>query len=166
MNILFVCSGNVSRSFLAEMLLRNEVERLKLKGVSVSSAGLHAHPGSPPDSKMVEHLLGMGVPVVAHQARVMIEEDVELADFILVMEKEQADTIHRLWPAAKGKVELLGKYLSVGGDGDDIIDPFGKSPYHYRVAQSQITLAVRSLARSLVSEQSEGRHAQIKSDRR
>ena len=156
MNILFVCRGNVSRSFLAEMLLRNEVERIEMKGVSVSSAGLHAHPGSPPDSKMVEYLLGMGVPVVAHEARVMIEEDVDWADLLLVMEREQVDTIHRLWPGAKGKVELLGKYLCAGGDGDDIIDPFGRSPYHYRAAQSQITLAVKSLGKKLASKDAFG----------
>lgn len=166
MNILFVCSGNVSRSFLAEMLLRNEIERLKLTGVSVSSAGLHAYPGSPPDSKMVEYLLGMGVPVASHEARVVMEEDMARADLVLVMEKEQADAIHRLWPGAKGKVELLGRYLTAVGDGDDILDPFGRTPYHYRLAQSQITLAARSVAKSLVSKPSEGHHAQIESARR
>jgi len=46
-------------------------------------------------------------------------------------------------------VQLLGKYVA-GGWEDEILDPFGKSPYHYRLAQSQITLAVQSLGKWLV----------------
>jgi len=57
--------------------------------------------------------------------------------------------VEKLWPEAKQKVQRLGKCVT-GGWEDDILDPFGKTPYHYRLAQSQITLAVKSLARWLV----------------
>ena len=152
MNILFVCSGNVSRSFLAEMLLKNEVERNNLDNVSVSSAGLRAYPGSPPDSKMVEYLSKTGIPVKQHKSRQITEEDMDWADLILVMEKDHVRMIEKSWPKIRGKVELLGKFITDGPGADDIIDPFRASPYHYRLAQSQIILAIRSLVKKILSD--------------
>lgn len=68
MNILFVCTANVSRSFLAEKLLKNEVERLRLDNISILSVGLFAYPGNPPDPKMVDYLSEKGIPVERHEA--------------------------------------------------------------------------------------------------
>jgi len=149
MNILFVCSGNVSRSFLAEALLRSELKALKVEDVSVSSAGLYAFPGSPPDPQMTAYLSSMGVSFEPHEARQMSKQELDWADLVLVMERRHEADLEKMWPEAKLKVELLGKYVA-GGWEDDILDPFGNSPYHYRLAQSQITLAVKSLAKWLV----------------
>ena len=149
MNVLFVCSGNVSRSFLAEALLKNELKALKVEGVSVSSAGLYAFPGSPPDPQMTAYLFSMGVSFDPHEARQMSKQELDWADLVLVMERRHAVDLEKLWPEAKLKVQLLGGYVA-GGWEDDILDPFGNSPYHYRLAQSQITLAVQSLAKWLV----------------
>lgn len=141
----------MSRSFLAEILLKEEVRQSGPDDVSVSSAGLYAYAGSPADPQMIDYLLEKGIPVPAHESRQMTEEDADWADRILVMEKRHAEIIERLWPEAKDKVEHLGRYIAAGLPGDDIIDPFGRTPYHYRLAQSQITLAVASLAKSIAS---------------
>ena len=160
MNVLFVCTGNVSRSFLAERLLRQELETLKVQDVAVSSAGLFAPAGSPPDPNMVTYLLNLGTAVGRHEARQIRTEDVAWADLILVMEKVQEGMIKRKWPEAKDKVEHLGRYVSMEPAADDIVDPFGQSPYFYRLAQSQITLAVKSLARKLTEKRREDPHAE------
>lgn len=157
MNVLFVCSGNVSRSFLAEALLRHEMDHLGRREVSVSSAGLRAFPGSPPDPKMVQYLETLGITAPAHEARQVSPEDVDRADLIVVMEREHAQEIARQWPGVGTKVELLGKSLPGVPMEDDIVDPFGRSPYHYRLAQSQITLAVKSLSQRLFSAKGKGR---------
>lgn len=151
MNILFVCSGNVSRSFLAHKLLEKEIAVRDLYDISVSSAGIWAYPGSPPDPKIVEYLLEKGIRVEGHQARKITREDVDWADRILVMEREHARILKETWPEAKGKVELLGKFASGGIGEDEIPDPFRRSPYHYRLAAAQITLAVESLLKDLIS---------------
>ena len=152
MNLLFVCSGNVSRSFLAEVLLKKELEALGIRNISVSSAGLFAYPGNPADPAMVGYLSQMEIRAESHEARQLTEEEVGWADLIMVMEKTQAKRIQDLWPHAQDKVELLGKYASPEQRPDDIIDPYGNSPYHYRLAQAQITMAVKSLAKKLASE--------------
>ena len=162
MNILFVCSGNISRSYLAEMLLRHEVAIRKVSNVSVSSAGIYAFPGNPPDPVMVDHLEKQGIPVATHESRQVSEEDIAWADLILVMEQAHTRDLEVRWPESKGKTESLGRYISEGRDADDIVDPYGKPPYYYRLAQSQITLALRTLIeRVLVGPQPEGNCATL-----
>ncbi len=156
MKILFVCSGNISRSFLAEILFKNEVEQVGADHISASSAGLLAYPGNPPDSRMVDYLAGLGLSARGHSAAQVTREAVDRADLIMVMEQDHDLTIKKLWPEASHKVKRLGEFISDGQEADDIIDPFGKSPYHYRLAQSQISLAVKSLVKKLVSDKSAG----------
>jgi len=139
---------------MAEMLLRNEIEQLKLDNISISSAGLLAYPGSPPDPKMVEYLSAMGITIQGHEARQITKDDVDWADLILVMERDHAAMLERSWPEVRGRVELLGKFVSEGQTVvDDIPDPFGKSSYHYRLAQAQITMAIRSFVKRVLLDQ-------------
>jgi protein-tyrosine-phosphatase len=152
MNILFVCTGNVSRSFLAEMLLKNEVKQHHLKNIEVSSAGVSAYPGIPADPEMVNYLSKIGVPYENHEARAITKDDVDQADLILVMEKAHFEIIKSEWPQIEHKMELLGKYIAPDQAEDDVIDPYGRSAYYYRLAQSQITLAIRSLMKRLLSD--------------
>jgi protein-tyrosine-phosphatase len=152
MNILFLCTGNVSRSYLAEALLKSELQRLNQDdGFSVFSAGLHAFPGSPPDPNMSAFLREKGIAMKSHGARQVREEDLEWADLILVMEKTHEEIISQTWPRETGKVKLLGAYIASALGGEEIADPYGRSPYHYRLAQARIALAVKSLARSLIA---------------
>jgi protein-tyrosine-phosphatase len=145
MNVLFVCSGNISRSFLAEVLLRNEIRERNLKDISVSSAGLFATPGDAPDPKMLDYLTEKGILVGDFAAKQITKQDVEWADLILVMERGHEKIIEEMWPEVKPRLERLGKYTALDLNVDDIVDPFGKSTYHYRLTQAQITLAVKTL---------------------
>lgn len=149
MNVLFVCTANISRSFLAEMLFRHEVEQKHLGNIFVASAGMNAVPGYPPDAKMVEYLLKQNIKVADHVSRQVQQEDIDGADRIFVMEKSQAAQIIGRWPQAADKVTLLGSYVSADSAPDDIVDPFGRSPFHYRLAQSQIALAVDKIVQNL-----------------
>jgi protein-tyrosine-phosphatase len=152
MNILFVCTANICRSFLAAKLFQNEIDIGHLENISVSSAGLFTRPGSPPDPKMVKFLSKMGIDDKSHQSRQMSEEDSMSADIILVMEEFHRLRILSLWPLVYEKVERLGRFISKDSIADDIADPFGRSQYHYRLAQSQITLAIKNLANTIASD--------------
>ncbi len=138
---------------MAETLLRNEIEILKDDSISVASAGLYAYPGSPPDRRMIKYLLKMGITAKNHEARQITKQDVDWADLILVMEKEHKTALKELWPDVGVKLKRLGRYISEDQKTDDIIDPFGRSPYHYRLAQSQITLAIKNFVKSIITEQ-------------
>jgi len=52
-NILFVCTGNICRSPVAEYLLRHEMSRLHISNIAVGSAGLLDLGGRPADPVMI-----------------------------------------------------------------------------------------------------------------
>lgn len=149
MNILFVCTANISRSYVAEALLRNELKQKQAGGHHVRSAGIMAVPGGRADPKMVEFLTKAGIDPGQHEPRPVGEADLQWADRVIVMEGAHAMHIADLWPEAEEKIELMGLYVTPGGHPDDIVDPFGKSSFHYRTALSQIQLAVDNLLRKL-----------------
>ena len=160
MNIILVCRANISRSYLAERLLKNELKHRNMAPFSVSSAGLIAHSGSPPDPQMVDFLKGLGITGDRHQSKQLERKDADWADLILVMEKEQAFMIERMWPETKKKIALLSSFISKEKPADDIRDPAGASPYHYRLVQSQISLAIQGLVDCLSKECAKAPNAQ------
>jgi protein-tyrosine-phosphatase len=152
MNILFVCTGNISRSYLAEMLLEHEIYQNNLKGIFVSSAGILDNEGMPADPLMIDYLTKLNIPVDDHSSRKISKNDIEWADCIYVMENRHREYIHEFWPEAGYKVERLGRYIAPDQAEDDIIDPYGKAPYYYRVAQEQIAAAVKTLFKKLIRD--------------
>ena len=151
MNILFVCTGNISRSFLAEMMLKHELKKNNVSGIQVASAGTRAFPETPADREMVNFLLDKNIPAANHGSKLLTYDDIKWADIILVMENSHYDFIIESWPEANGKVQKLGKYIALDRTEDDIPDPYGKSSYHYRAAQSQISLAVSNIFKIISS---------------
>ena len=150
MNILFLCTGNISRSYLAKKLLEYEIDQKLSERIFVESAGILDNDGMQADPVMVDYLTKLKIPATDHSSRIITKKDVEWADHIYVMENRHREYIHEHWPEADNKVERLGKYISPDQLEDDIIDPYGKAPYYYRVVQSQITSAIKSLFKKLV----------------
>ena len=144
---------------MAEMLFRNELRKYKRKDISVSSAGLYAYPGNPPDPKMVDYLRNKGVHFKRPGARQLTGEDLNWADLILVMERDHAIMIRESWPEVVKKVELFGNYIAEDQRPDDIVDPFGKPSYYYHVTQTQIRLGLKNLLKRLAQERTETHRA-------
>jgi len=105
--ILTVCVGNVCRSPIAEVLLR---DRLVNKSIIVESAGLAALTGDPIDPLAESLLAEHGLTGKAHVARQINRPLIDAADLVLAMEKEHVDVILAFAPSALGKTFLLGKW--------------------------------------------------------
>ena len=119
-SVLVVCAGNICRSPTAEYILK---EKLAGKKNSISSAGLTALEGKPADSMAKQLAENHGINMDAHQGRQLNSELVAQNSIILVMEQCHLDDLHSLYPEARGKTFLLGKWL---GD-KEIPDPYRKS---------------------------------------
>jgi protein-tyrosine phosphatase len=150
MKILFVCTANISRSFLAEQLLNHEIARFNLDHVSCASAGISALPGYRPDPRMVDFLREQGKRIKEHRSKPVTNTLVDSADLILVMERYHQQKILVHWPGAERKTRLMGEFLTDDGVVDDIIDPYGRSHRHYKMAQDQISLAVQNLIEKVI----------------
>ena len=133
MEILFVCTGNICRSPMAEGLLRHMLAVRSVRWVNVCSAGTHALDGRPAEPHAIAAARELGADITAHRARSLDRDSVERADLILVMEHEHADLIARvLSPVRQTKaLHLLAAYNAMN-DRLEVDDPYGKSLNAYR----------------------------------
>ncbi|MGH8510068.1 MAG: hypothetical protein ACREU9_00525 [Gammaproteobacteria bacterium] len=126
---LFVCSGNTSRSPIAQAICAAEMtRRLKIPlealaeaKVQVMSAGLSPQPGTPMAPEAQLALRRLGVPSLRHVAQRLTAEMVEQAEVIFCMTENQRRAIIDRVPAAAEKVHTLDP-------SGDIEDPTGTGP--------------------------------------
>ncbi|MFD5213422.1 low molecular weight phosphatase family protein [Microbacterium sp. NPDC058345] len=96
--ILFVCTGNICRSPMAEILLRTRLEPL---GVRVHSAGTHGMVDREMDALSQELTVALGADpalAAAHRARYLTEPMLNEADLILAMTREHRAHAVRMVP--------------------------------------------------------------------
>ena len=120
-NILIVCVGNICRSPRAEFLFRQRLGKIGAN-ISVSSAGLGALVGQGADEKAIQVMTENGLDISVHLARQLSDELVKKNELILVMEFWQQKEIEGLYPYARGRVHLLGKWSDM-----EVEDPYKKS---------------------------------------
>jgi protein-tyrosine phosphatase len=149
-HILFVCTANICRSFLAERVLKKIIKVHKIHFVKVSSAGLMDMQGAPADFKAARLLHDKGMDGTRHRSRPLTEDLIEWADVILVMEEIHREEIIARYPETRDKVHLLGAFSGRGRDGDkNIKDPHGLTDYHYRTCFAEIYLALDGLIKCI-----------------
>src|SRR5579862_6955834 len=124
--ILFICTGNVCRSPMAEGLFRKAAVN---GGFRVLSAGLGAVDGQPPTSHSVSAMRELGIDISSQRSRALTSDLVRQADYIFGMTHSHVDTVGLLYPAAADKTFLLREFDdSVPSYEKDIPDPIG-CPY-------------------------------------
>ncbi len=144
--ILFVCTGNVCRSPMAEGLFRKAVEGRS--DYRVMSAGLGAAEGQPPTGHAVEAVKELGVDISGQRSRMLTPELVDAADYIFGMTHSHIDTVMLLYPHAAEKTFLLREFDETLEQFEkDISDPIGGSYEVYLNCRDQIEQGLASLLR-------------------
>ncbi|HVM20404.1 MAG TPA: low molecular weight protein-tyrosine-phosphatase [Egibacteraceae bacterium] len=147
MRILVVCLGNICRSPLAEVALRQEIAAAGMTDdVSVDSAGTGDwNVGKPPNDRMRRAAAAVGLALEG-TARQIAQDDLAHSDLILVMDEANLRDVRALAPddATRAKVHL---FLDYAGQGPlEVPDPY----YGEDEGFDEVVAVVRPAARAIV----------------
>ena len=148
--VLFVCTGNICRSAMAEALARHEARERRLEGVAFSSAGVSAVAGMPASDGSRKAMEAVGLDLSAHRARPLDRTICQGADLILAMTGQHLDAIRKGCPLAAEKAHTIHRY--VNGNGRDVEDPYGGGAETYRQCLEEIRTLVDGLLDRLEEE--------------
>lgn len=98
MHVLFVCTGNLCRSPLAERLAQKLASDLGLEHFSASSAGTRAAIGRPMHPEAAAVLRSLGGDPSDFSAKQVTRKVATSADLIVTMEKAHRDAVLELAP--------------------------------------------------------------------
>ncbi|OLS96786.1 protein tyrosine phosphatase [Pseudonocardia sp. CNS-004] len=121
--VVFVCTGNICRSPIAEKVFVHELERAGLaEAVHVSSAGTGSwHIGSPADERAVATLLAAGYKA-DHVARQVDAEQLG-ADLIVALDRSHERVLRTMVPEPE-RVRLLRSFDPDAPAGAEVPDPY------------------------------------------
>src|SRR5215475_6582077 len=153
--VLFVCTGNVCRSPMAEGIFRHAVQGHG--NYRVFSAGLGAMEGQPPSHYAVQAVRELGIDISSQRSRMLTPELVHHADYIFGMTHSHVDTVMLLYPHAAEKTFLLREFdETLDTFEKDISDPIGGSYEVYLNCRDQIEQGIVSVLRFIEGEGGSG----------
>ncbi|GAF65072.1 protein-tyrosine-phosphatase [Bacillus sp. TS-2] len=141
-NILFVCTGNTCRSPMAEELLKAKAgERFE-----VQSAGIFASPGYPASEGTAQVLKNRNLDIQNHQARLLTEELLDWADYVLTMTENHKSHILQQYSDEQEKIHSLSSFLGQAGE---VVDPYGGPVEIYEMTAQQLDELLNQLIHKL-----------------
>ncbi len=144
MNILFVCSANICRSALAEVILRKKLKEKGLADIVVDSAGVHNFAGEPRDYMMCSYARKAGYDMVG-ESKYISQEQADSADLIVCMEHFHVVEMQKRLPYVRwGCIKLFNEICF--DEQTNLIDPSGDTGYIYHYVFEKIQEGCGTLA--------------------
>lgn len=141
LRIDFVCTGNICRSPMAEVIVRDKLEAAGLgDAIRVTSSGIGGwHVGNPADERALAELAAHGYDGSAHRAQQFGVEQ-ESADLIVAL-----DTNHVSELVVRGvpeeRIRLLRSFDPDAAEGAGVADPYYGGPAGFTTTREQIEAA-------------------------
>ena len=138
--LVFVCSGNISRSPYSEFRAREQ-------GLSSISFGLHAGDGNPAEDSAISNAANRGIDLDSHRSTPIGDYAPSTGDLVLAYEAGHAEAL-RIYCDTRGahdtQVSLLG--LWARPQHPLVFDPYGLHGDYYQTCYALIDSAVENLA--------------------
>jgi len=167
--ILLVCLGNICRSPMAEVILRDEIAQAGLGGkVTVESAGTGDwHVGGPMDERARTELHRRGYDGSQHVARQITPSWLPGYDLFVVMDQRNLANLRQMatsqpGPAgpgraadpdlADGRIRLMRSFDPAAEPDAEVPDPYHGGPAEYEETFELVQAAARGLTARLAEQ--------------
>ncbi len=139
-SVLFVCTANMCRSPMAEVLfgeiVRNEGEA---EDWWIDSAGVSAFDGEQATNNTRLVAGERGMDLTSHRSKLTSREVVEPFSLVLVMEERHRMMLREAFPDLSDRIYLLTEMI---GGREDVHDPIGTDIANYRAMADEVNTAL------------------------
>ena len=150
--VVFVCTGNICRSPMADVVFRWFADSAGLSDrvVSTSAGTGEWHVGERADHRTLGALERKGYDGSRHRARQFTREDFERNDLIVALDRSHERILHE-WARTEGDTDKLALLMSFETDAPtlDVPDPYYAGPGMFDDVLTMIEGASRALFRQL-----------------
>lgn len=138
MKVMFICTGNICRSAMAEGMFRKMSENMD--NIEIYSCGVYAETGDYATYNAVEAAKEYDADISSHRATNIRESEIEKMDLILCATNSHKQSVIYLYPKLKGKVFTMKEFAGIDKEGQDmdIKDPWGYDEYVYSRCAEEI----------------------------
>lgn len=114
-HLLFVCTGNATRSVIAAALVRRE-----RPDWHIDSAGTWAIPGLPSSRRTLAALEAVGVAAPGHRSVTLTPEHLDDVDLAIAFERDHVRFMRHMAPQAADRIATLPRLLLPDWPGADL----------------------------------------------
>lgn len=139
MKIMFICTGNICRSAMAEGMMKKLVKENNIEA-EVCSCGIYAETGEYATYNAIEAVKEYDTDIYSHKATNIRDSKIKEMDLILCATMSHKQNVIYLYPELEEKTFTMKEYAKVDKDGQDmdIKDPWGYDELVYRKCASEI----------------------------
>ncbi len=149
-SIVFVCTGNICRSPMAEGIFRSRWDVTRNGPIVVSSLGTHGLASQPASPLAVQVCADAGIDISRHISRPVNFRELDIADMIFCMEPMHKDFIDLYVPGVSDKTALLAAWPEKGGRNSVVDDPYGAGIRTYNRAFDEITKHIERVMPNII----------------
>lgn len=150
--ILFVCSGNVCRSPMAEAFLRAYMPERLVDRVKIVSAGTLGLSGDLATVEAVQVMREKGIDMRGHISQGVSKELIRSSHIVFAMSRDHLEILQHNFPLISEKTFLLRRFAVPAPEKkqDSIQDPMGFGVEYYRKTRDIIENEIKRILPRLI----------------
>ena len=132
-SILFVCTGNLHRSPMAEYLFKNQLG--DTSGWKITSAGTYTRNGMRTNTEVLTVLKSYGIDATTHRTQEVNRRKIHNHSLVICLASNHKEALRAEFPDLKERIYLLSEMV---GKIDSVDDPIGGPLVEYEVVAREI----------------------------